>query len=131
MVANARNFALEDTVNTEAFTSPKNDLFTSSPNGDDQNNNLLYENERDAQIIQVNVTILICIVYVYVCVQYYILKNLKRAKDVVDETLRLMKMNVTQNLSVVGTPNLAFKQNALSVPTTINKLKPNGKIDNN
>lgn len=49
-----RNLALEDTVNTEAFTSPKEDLFTSSPNNhDDPNNNQLMFNERDAQIVQV------------------------------------------------------------------------------
>lgn len=43
---------LEDTVNTEAFVSPKNDMFTSSPNGDDHLNNLP-NIERDANIIHV------------------------------------------------------------------------------
>lgn len=47
-----RNMALEDSVNTEAFVSPKNDMFTSSPNGDDQMHNLPSV-ERDANIIHV------------------------------------------------------------------------------
>lgn len=49
-----RNMALEDTVNTEAFVSPKNDMFTSSPNGDDQFQNMP-NIERDANIIHVSV----------------------------------------------------------------------------
>lgn len=47
-----RNMALEDTVNTEAFVSPKNDMFTSSPNGIDQFNTFP-SIERDANIIHV------------------------------------------------------------------------------
>lgn len=50
--AGNRNMALEDTVNTEAFVSPKNDMFTSSPNGDYHLQNLPNV-ERDANIIHV------------------------------------------------------------------------------
>lgn len=48
---NQENAALEDTVNTEAFPSPGNDLFTSSPNGDQMTNNNV---GRDANVIHVN-----------------------------------------------------------------------------
>lgn len=48
-----RNMVLEDTVNTEAFVNPKNGMFTSSPNGDEQMTNLP-NIERDANIIHVN-----------------------------------------------------------------------------
>lgn len=48
-----QNMALEDTVNTDAFVSPKNDMFTSSPNGNEQMVNLP-NTERDANIIHVN-----------------------------------------------------------------------------
>lgn len=54
-----RNMALEDTVNTEAFVSPKNDMFTSSPNGDYHLQNLPNV-ERDANIIHVKCNIDLC-----------------------------------------------------------------------
>lgn len=49
--------ALNDTVNTEAFTSPKSDLFTSSPNGGEHNDKCEPPQhiERDANIINVSV----------------------------------------------------------------------------
>lgn len=45
------NAALNETVNTEAFSSPKSDLFTSSPHGNVTVGQL---DERDANIVQVS-----------------------------------------------------------------------------
>lgn len=42
---------LNDTVNTEAFTSPKSDMFTSSPHGSETT---AITNERDSKIINVS-----------------------------------------------------------------------------
>lgn len=46
-----RNTALNETVNTEAFSSPKGDLITSSPNHNDKSGHFV---ERDATIINVS-----------------------------------------------------------------------------
>lgn len=45
-----RNTALNETVNTEAFASPKSELITSSPNHNEQSGQIV---ERDATIINV------------------------------------------------------------------------------
>lgn len=54
LMVNNQTAALNDTVNTEAFTSPKSDMFTSSPQGNDETNALT--NERDSNIINVSST---------------------------------------------------------------------------
>lgn len=46
-----RNTALNETVNTEAFASPKSELITSSPNHNEQSGHIV---ERDANIISVS-----------------------------------------------------------------------------
>lgn len=46
-----KNTALNETVNTEAFSSPKSDLITSSPNGTERTEHIV---ERDASIINVS-----------------------------------------------------------------------------
>lgn len=46
-----RNAALNETVNTEAFSSPKSELITSSPNNNEQSGHIV---ERDATIINVS-----------------------------------------------------------------------------
>lgn len=50
----AKNAALEESVNTEAFASPKSELITSSPKGDDLNNNYAVSNEREANVLHVS-----------------------------------------------------------------------------
>lgn len=61
---NMRNMALEDTVNTEAFVSPKNDMFTSSPNDDDHIPNIPNIG-RDANIIHVKVSFHHCFLIIF------------------------------------------------------------------
>ena len=52
VAVNDQTTALDDTVNTEAFTSPKSDLFaSSSPHGSETT---AITNERDSKIINVS-----------------------------------------------------------------------------
>lgn len=51
--ANEQTSALDETVNTEAFGSPKSDMFTSSPNGDNETT-IGRTNARDTKIINVS-----------------------------------------------------------------------------
>lgn len=54
VTVNDQTAALNDTINTEAFTSPKSDMFTSSPHDNDTTTALI--NERDSNIINVSST---------------------------------------------------------------------------
>lgn len=49
---NDQTVGLNDTVNTEAFTSPKSDMFTSSPHGNEAES--AATKERDTNIINVS-----------------------------------------------------------------------------
>lgn len=128
-----RNMALEDTVNTEAFVSPKNDIFTSSPNGDDQIQNMP-NIERDANIIHVSV---IFEGFRWLLKTNFIrwwwswlLQNLNQARHYVDATLLLMKLNVTRNLShdssavLTVTPQLLTKPKVSRFSTSGLGVKP-------
>lgn len=123
-----KNPALEETVNTEAFSSPKSDIFTSSPHSDSTNNGNV---ERDANIIHVN-----CFFFCDISPrdsifsnQYnFCLQNLNQVRQLVDSTLLLMKLNVTRSLTHNSTSLLTVTPRVLndgpsrfSLPPVISK----------
>lgn len=94
-----RTTVLNETVNTEAFSSPKSELITSSPHGDS-----VHANERDAEIISVNLTKDYSLrAFLSKRLDFngekFGFQHLNRARQSIDRALLSMNMNTTRNIA--------------------------------
>lgn len=120
MVNDDQTTALNETVNTEAFGSPKSDLFTSSPNGN--NDTMGLNNERDVNVINVSLAQFGSDFILPSGIEIeFRLQHLNMARQSIEQALLTMKLNVTRCL----TQDVAAAASAGLLSTTTQELPPN------